>query len=54
LSECERGEDAIKKAYQEALQENDLGEDVRETLLSQQKDIQASHDAIKALRDVSK
>jgi uncharacterized protein (TIGR02284 family) len=54
LSECERGEDAIKKAYQEALQENDLGEDVRETLLSQQKDIQANHDAIKALRDVSK
>ena len=51
LAECERGEDAIKKAYKEALQENELGENVRSVLLSQQEGINASHDAIKALRD---
>ncbi|UMQ43088.1 PA2169 family four-helix-bundle protein [Chryseobacterium sp. Y16C] len=54
LEECERGEDAIKKAYKDALQENELGEDVREVLLKQQGGIQASHDAVKALRDLSK
>lgn len=54
LAECERGEDAIKKAYRDALQENDLGTEIRETLLSQQQDINLSHDAIKALRDASK
>ncbi|MBC6110331.1 PA2169 family four-helix-bundle protein [Pedobacter fastidiosus] len=51
LAECERGEDAIKKAYKEALQENELGENIREVLLNQQQGINASHDAIKALRD---
>lgn len=51
LAECERGEDAIKKAYRDALQENDLGDQVRDTLLKQQAGINASHDAIKALRD---
>jgi len=51
LAECERGEDAIKKAYRDALQENDLGEQVRTVLLKQQDGINASHDAIKALRD---
>lgn len=54
LAECERGEDAIKKAYRDALQENDLGEDIRSVLLAQQQEINTSHDAIKALRDASK
>jgi len=54
LAECERGEDAIKKAYKDALQENDLGEEVRAVLLKQQEGIIASHDAIKALRDAHK
>lgn len=54
LAECERGEDAIKKAYKDALQENDLGDEVRDILLAQQKEINTSHDAIKALRDASK
>ncbi|RDC54530.1 PA2169 family four-helix-bundle protein [Pedobacter chinensis] len=54
LAECERGEDAIKKAYKDALQENDLGEEVRSVLLKQQEGIIASHDAIKALRDAHK
>jgi len=51
LAECERGEDAIKKAYRDALQENELGENVRTVLLKQQDGINLSHDAIKALRD---
>ena len=51
LAECERGEDAIKKAYRDALQENELGENVRTVLLQQQVGVNAGHDAIKALRD---
>ncbi|MCX2492214.1 PA2169 family four-helix-bundle protein [Pedobacter sp. PF22-3] len=51
LAECERGEDAIKKAYRDALAENELGENVRTVLLKQQEGINTSHDAIKALRD---
>ncbi|WP_025146560.1 PA2169 family four-helix-bundle protein [Pedobacter jeongneungensis] len=51
LAECERGEDAIKKAYRDALAENELGENVRSALLKQQGDINISHDAIRALRD---
>ncbi|WP_231465107.1 MULTISPECIES: PA2169 family four-helix-bundle protein [unclassified Pedobacter] len=54
LEECERGEDAIKKAYRDALQENELGEEVRNLLLDQQQGINASHDTIKALRDAHK
>ncbi|WP_231426882.1 MULTISPECIES: PA2169 family four-helix-bundle protein [Pedobacter] len=54
LAECERGEDAIKKAYKDALQENELGENVRTVLLKQQDGINISHDAIKALRDAHK
>ena len=54
LEECERGEDAIKKAYREALQENELGDNVRTILLKQQDKINASHDAIKMLRDAHK
>ncbi|RYD71466.1 MAG: PA2169 family four-helix-bundle protein, partial [Sphingobacteriales bacterium] len=54
LAECERGEDAIKKAYKDALQENELGEEVRSVLLDQQQGINASHDTIKALRDAHK
>lgn len=54
LQECERGEDAIKKAYKDALQENDLGTEVRDILLAQQTDINASHDVIKGLRDTTK
>lgn len=51
LAECERGEDAIKKAYRDALAEDELGEHVRQLLLTQQEGINLSHDSIKALRD---
>lgn len=54
LAECERGEDAIKKAYRDALQNNDLGSEAREVLLKQQEGINTGHDTIKALRDAQK
>jgi uncharacterized protein (TIGR02284 family) len=52
LEECERGEDAIKKAYQNALVETDLDPEARQLLQSQQQGINASHDTIKRLRDI--
>ncbi|NIJ52705.1 ferritin-like domain-containing protein [Dyadobacter arcticus] len=54
LSEAERGEDAIKKAYQDALSSNDLALDVQEIVSSQAQGINAAHDKIKALRDFAK
>ena len=52
LAECERGEDAIKKAYQSALDpENELTFDIADLVRRQQQGINAAHDQIKALRD---
>ncbi|MEO6631986.1 MAG: PA2169 family four-helix-bundle protein [Mucilaginibacter sp.] len=52
LAECERGEDAIKKAYRDALTENNgLAQAHREVVASQQQSINEGHDTIKALRD---
>lgn len=54
LSECERGEDAIKKAYKDALQENELDEETRSVLLAQQEGVVSGHNIIKGLRDAQK
>ena len=52
LQECERGEDAIKKAYRSALEDtNGLTQDVVATISRQKQGIDAGHDQIKALRD---
>lgn len=51
LDECEFGEDAIKKAYAEALNEEPLASYIREMLESQQEEIIEAHDEIKELRD---
>ncbi|MDB4921261.1 PA2169 family four-helix-bundle protein [Mucilaginibacter sp.] len=52
LAECERGEDAIIKAYQTALSPNSgLSPAFKEIVLRQQKGIVASHNKIRALRD---
>jgi uncharacterized protein (TIGR02284 family) len=52
LEECERGEDAIKKAYQTALDpENHLSYEISDVIRQQQQGIIAAHDQIKALRD---
>ncbi|MDB5032746.1 PA2169 family four-helix-bundle protein [Mucilaginibacter sp.] len=50
LEECEFGEDAIKKAYQSALNRH-LPAYIRDILNDQQAILQQSHDEIKALRD---
>ncbi len=50
LASAEQGEDAVKKAYSEALQEH-LPGDVRDLLTTQQAHIQMSHDKVKAFRD---
>ena len=54
LSEAERGEDAIKKAYQDALSSGELPTEAVSTVTNQANEIQAAHDQIKALRDAAK
>lgn len=54
LSEAERGEDAIKKAYQDALVGDELTLDEQLVVRNQAQGINAAHDRIKVLRDVAK
>lgn len=52
LNECERGEDAIKSAYGDALDpENELNPELADVLQRQMKGISEGHDLIKTLRD---
>ena len=54
LSEAERGEDAIKKAYHDALAMGRLTGEALETVTAQSQSIDKAHDTIKALRDMAK
>ncbi len=54
LTEAERGEDAIKKAYSNALADGELPVEAVEIVSRQFQDITAAHDQIKALRDTAK
>jgi uncharacterized protein (TIGR02284 family) len=54
LSEAERGEDAIKKAYQDVLSSEALSAEAASTVQNQASEINAAHDQIKALRDTAK
>ena len=51
LEECEFGEDAIKKAYESALNDEILASYIREMLMDQQTELFEAHDEIKELRD---
>jgi uncharacterized protein (TIGR02284 family) len=51
LETAEQGEDAAKKAYEEALRVKDIPPTIRMLLQKQQTHIVASHDKVKALRD---
>jgi uncharacterized protein (TIGR02284 family) len=51
LEECERGEDAIKKAYEDALNSDDLPAYIIDMLDEQMQEILDAHDEIKSLRD---
>jgi len=53
LAEAERGEDAIKKAYQTTLANGELSADAYQTISAQATEINAAHDRIKALRDAA-
>lgn len=56
LEEAERGEDAIKKAYRDALGSGDfvLPQDAVNLINDQASEINLAHDKIKALRDAHK
>jgi uncharacterized protein (TIGR02284 family) len=51
LDTAEQGEDAAKKAYEEALKDQDIHSSIREVLVRQRSHILASHDKVKAFRD---
>ena len=51
LSSCEYGEDVALKAYKEALNDEDIPEDVRITLRKHKNELQEAHDSVKSLRD---
>jgi uncharacterized protein (TIGR02284 family) len=52
LNECERGEDAAKNAYKDAVEEP-LPSYILETVQTQYSSIQQAHDRVKALRDAT-
>ncbi|HEY0245040.1 MAG TPA: PA2169 family four-helix-bundle protein, partial [Mucilaginibacter sp.] len=51
LEECEFGEDAIKKAYESALEEDHVPNFIRAILNEQLGYLIEAHDEIKSLRD---
>lgn len=51
LSNCEAGEDAAQKAYQMALDDDDVMPQTKELIAQQKASLITSHDRIKALRD---
>ena len=54
LETAEQGEDAVKKAYVEALQKPEVSGNIRQILEKQQMHIKQSHDQVKAFRDSKK
>jgi len=53
LNEAERGEDAIKKAYETAVTDGNLSGEALSLVTRQAQEIRSAHDKIKALRDIS-
>ncbi len=51
LEECEFGEDAIKKAYRTAIEDEHLPAYIKDILLEEEQKVVASHDQIRALRN---
>ncbi len=54
LNEAERGEDAIKAAYEKAIRDGSLDGPALEKVSTQAIEIKAAHDKIKSLRDASR
>lgn len=53
LANCEAGEDAAQKAYQMALDDEEVMPRTKELIRQQKSSLRSSHDQIKALRDAS-
>lgn len=53
LEEAERGEDAIKKGYNDVLKSGELSGEALSLVTQQAADIKTAHDKIKALRDMN-
>ncbi|MCH5599783.1 ferritin-like domain-containing protein [Niabella ginsengisoli] len=51
LNSCEGGEDAAQKAYQMALDDEDVMPETKQLIAKQKSSLKESHDEIKALRD---
>jgi uncharacterized protein (TIGR02284 family) len=51
LSNCEFGEDAAQKAYQMALEDEDLPFTIRSLISDQKQKLRMAHDKVKSLRD---
>lgn len=51
LSECERGEDSAVEAYQEALKDMNLPNDIRTLVERQFRSVKQTHDRVKQWRD---
>lgn len=51
LDSCEFGEDAAQRAYDRALEEDELTPEIKELLTSQKTKLKQSHDNIKRMRD---
>lgn len=54
LSECERGEDVAKKAYEVAGKAQDLPSALKSIIEKQAQGVNAAHDEIRSLRNASK
>lgn len=54
LEECERGEDHAVASYREALESDDLPENIRTMVEQQFLGVQAAHDRVRELRDRTK
>lgn len=54
LEECEYGEDAAQKAYEKALDTDDLPADIRSLVQEEKSSLRDSHDTIKNYRDMER
>lgn len=54
LDAAEQGEDHAVRAYKKALDEDELSQPLRAVVVRQAADVQAAHDAVKAMRDADK
>ena len=51
LAEAERGEDAAKKAYEEAINGKQLSQDIMPVIYQQFESVKSAHDRVKQFRD---